>query len=282
MKPIITMHILCTIFQMIGNAQVDASYLQTHAVCFERPEELNTTVYTLLDPYQYILFGEVHGTNESAAFVYGLANLFTNKGDSVLVGLEIPSNQMNRFIRERTDSSIYHSAFFTNPTFVSGRESYAWAKLISALNNNLNVKLFFFDIDENESKPYLRDSLMYAKIKTQIRQHPGWRLLTLSGNFHNKTSDQSTMASWLKQDKELNLSSRLCLLNMEYLQGTCMANFGHGLERKQLGQAPRTIDKALDCNHYFVLCPPNSYYEYTGYFYTKYITAARMTTTNTH
>ncbi len=115
MKPIITIHILCTIFQMIGNAQVDASYLQTHAVCFERPEELNTTVYTLLDPYQYILFGEVHGTNESAAFVYGLANLFTNKGDSVLAGLEIPSNQMNRFIREHTDSSIYHSVFLPTP-----------------------------------------------------------------------------------------------------------------------------------------------------------------------
>jgi hypothetical protein len=181
------------------------------------------------------MYGEMHGTNESVPFVNGLINLFISKGDSVQAGLEIPSSLMTHFISQHTDSSIYSSDFFFKPPYESGKESFAWATLLSKLKDNPAVQLFFFDVNGNEGKLYQRDSLMYVKLKTQFMQHPAWRMITLSGNFHNRISDEPTMTSYLKQDKELKLASKICSLNMEYAEGTCMANFGHGLEIKQIG-----------------------------------------------
>ncbi|HYV92372.1 MAG TPA: hypothetical protein VE978_11330 [Chitinophagales bacterium] len=259
---------------LCASAQDNAAYLKAHAVRVDNPEQLSDSVYHLLAPFQMIMFGEIHGTNESTPFVMGLANLFTANGDSVQVGLEIPPNLITQFISQRTDSSIYHSDFFHNPP-LDGKESVAWATLISELNKNSRVELFFFDVNSNEGKPYQRDSLMYVKIKTQFKRHPTWKMVTLSGNFHNRISDEATMASYLNRDEQLNLSSKICSLTIQYLSGTCTANFGRGLEVKQLGHPETVYDSSFD--KYLVLFPPNSEYPYTGFYYTRFITAAKMT-----
>src|SRR5689334_18537352 len=129
--------------------QNDESYLRANAILVDNPEKLNDSIYSLLAPFQVIMFGEMHGTNESAPFVKGLANLFTSKGDSVSVGLEIPPMLMTTFLSRSTDSSIYASDFFSQPA-VSGKESVPWAALISALNKNKKVQLFFFDVNASE------------------------------------------------------------------------------------------------------------------------------------
>src|SRR5436190_22042250 len=114
-----------------ASGQDDETYLRANAIRIDNPEKLSDSVYTLLSPFQIIMFGEMHGTNESAPFVSGLTNLFTNKGDSVLVGLEIPAEFMNKYLQLHTDSSVYQSEFFGNPPYLDGRESFAWANLIS-------------------------------------------------------------------------------------------------------------------------------------------------------
>ncbi|HEX2900532.1 MAG TPA: hypothetical protein VHS96_12495, partial [Bacteroidia bacterium] len=146
-----------------------------------RADSLGDPVYELLSPFQIILFGEMHGTNESAAFVIGLAELFTQMGDSVLVGLELSPNLMLEFMSDPTDENIYERGFFHDPPFASGKESEAWASILATLNDNPRVRFFFFDMNPYDGQLYERDSLMYAKIKAQYQQHPTWKIVALSG-----------------------------------------------------------------------------------------------------
>ncbi len=267
---------LFLIFNFLNvNGQDDETYLKKHAIRIDNPEKLSESIYTLLSPFQIIMFGEMHGTNESAPFFNGLTDLFTNKGDSVLAGLEIPPGLMTQFTTHNTDSSIYQSDFFNNPPFLDGKESFPWANLISKLNNNKKVNIFFFDVNENEGKVYERDSLMSEKIKSQLNQHPSWRIITLSGNYHNRITDTRTMTSVLKR----NSTAKICALNMEYKEGSCNANFKYGLEIKKLGSYRTIYNSTSGYDHYIILLAENSGYDYNGFYYTKYITPAKMTTT---
>ena len=56
-----------------ATAQYDADYIRQHAVRIEKPEGLSDSIYNLLAPFKLILFGEMHGTNESTPFVLGMA-----------------------------------------------------------------------------------------------------------------------------------------------------------------------------------------------------------------
>src|SRR2546421_729057 len=73
-----------------ATAQSNTDYLKANAVRVDNPFQLSDSVYNIFSPFQLFMVGEMHGTNESAQFVIGLANLFANKGDSISVGLEIP------------------------------------------------------------------------------------------------------------------------------------------------------------------------------------------------
>jgi len=259
------------------NGQDISTYLKDNAVRVENPDALSDSVYHLISPFQIIMMGEMHGTNEPAQFVFGLTELLTIKGDSVQVGLEIPSGQMTQFLQLHTDSSIYNSDFFLHPKYKTGKESFAWAGLISKLRDDPKVQIFFFDVNDGESKPIDRDSMMYIKIKKQLAQHPTWKMITLGGNVHNKISGGGkTIAFYLKQDTILNLSAKICSLNHYYLKGTCRANFGDGLEEKLLERPESAYDTTFNFDKYIVLVSTKSTYPYTGLYYTKYINAAKM------
>jgi len=275
MKKNLLLHLTLTLTFLSASGQDDETYLRANAIRFDNPEKLSENVYTLLSPFQVIMFGEMHGTNESAPFVSGLTNLFTSKGDSVLVGLEIPPILMTKFISLHTDSSIYQSDFFSNPPFMDGKESFPWANLISTLNKNPKVKIFFFDVNPGEDKIYFRDSLMATKIKIQFSQHPTWKMITLSGNYHNRISNPASMTSVLKR----NIVTKICSLNLEYKEGTCMANFsGEGFKKKALGSYPSVYNSTEGYDRYLLLVSSKSNYDYNGLYYTKNITAAKMTT----
>lgn len=263
------------------SGQGNATYLRHNAVCVANPTNLNDSVYNLLSPFQIFMVGEMHGTNERAQFVIGLANLFANKGDSVSVGLEIPPEQMTNFIFSHTDSSIYQSNFFCCNPDLDGRESFAWASVISHLKSNPKVQLFFFDRNADEGKIYERDSMMYLKIKKQIQLHPQWKVVTLSGNAHALTSpDERKTAYFLKQDKDLNLSAKFCTIGNYYLEGTCMGNFGHGFQEKKLSRPINDFDTTFSFDKYILLMSPITTYPYTAMYYTKYITASQMVKDN--
>jgi hypothetical protein len=264
------------LFIFNANAQGTSAYLKAHAIRVDDPLLISDSVYNLVSPFRVFMIGEMHGTNEPAEFVTGLAKLFANKGDSVSVGLEIPPDQMSAFLSSNTDSSIYQSSFFT--TFgLDGRESFAWASVISRLKNNPKVQLFFFDKNENEGKIYERDSIMYLKIKRQIQLHPRWKTVTLCGNAHALASpDENKTAGFLMQDKELNLSSTFCTIGNYYLEGTSMGDFGHGFQEKKLGRPVNEYDTTFAFDKYFMLMSAKTTYPYKAMYYTKNITASLM------
>lgn len=264
-----------TLTFLSASGQDNEAYLKANAIRFDNAEKLSDSVYTLLSPFQIVMVGEMHGTNETAQFVNGLTNLFTKKGDSVLVGFEIPAEFMTKFISLHTDSSVYQSEFFSNPPYLDGRESLPWANFIASLNKNPKVKVFFFDTNRDKDVVLFRDSLMAMNIKTQFNQYPTWKMITLSGNYHNKITDANTMASVLKR----NVSAKVCSLNIEYKEGSANANFTHGLEIKQLGSYPSVFNSTEGYDRYLLLYSAKSNYDYNGIYYTKYITAAKMAST---
>ncbi len=261
--------------------QNNTAYLKANAVKVENPYLLSDSVYNLLSPFQILMIGEMHGTNESAQFVIGLTNLLTGKGDSVSVGLEIPSEKTTNYISSHTDSSIYQSHFFYDLPILDGRQSFAWASIISHLKNNPKVQLFFFDRNEGDGKIYERDSIMYLKIKNQIQLHPKWKKVTLSGNAHALISPfEKKMASYLKKDQELNLSAKICTIGNYYLKGTCRADFGHGLEERKLDRPINDFDTTLNFDKYVMLMSAKTTYPYKAMYYTKTVTASEMVKDN--
>jgi hypothetical protein len=265
--------LLLSLTFLSASGQNDEAYLKANAIRIDNPEKLNDSIYSLLSQFEVIMFGEMHGTNESAPFVSGLTNLLTNKDDSVQVGLEITPELMNRFLQLHNDSSIYQSEFFANPPYLDGRESIAWANLISSLNKNHKVVVFFFDTNRDEDVVPFRDTLMAATIKTQFNKHPTWKMITISGNYHNSISNPGSMTSVLKR----NISAKVCSLNLEYKEGTCMANFtGQGFKKKVLGSYPSVFNSTEGYDRYLLLYSANSNYDYNGIYYTKYITTASM------
>lgn len=75
--------------------------IKANAINIDKLDSLNNAVWQALKDYKLIMIGEMHGTKEPAKFVIDLARLFTGMGDSVQVGLEIPSAKMTTKARVR-------------------------------------------------------------------------------------------------------------------------------------------------------------------------------------
>ncbi len=280
------MRSLCKVFIVLvhfyfistaSHAQSNANYIKSNAIPIRNPKLLNDSVYRFFDNYRVIMVGEMHGANECAQFVNGLAALFTAKGDSIFVGLEIPAERMHHFITNHTDSSIYQSNFFSNYEPFDGRESFAWAQLIGHLKNNPNVHLFFFDIDSAAYGKLDRDSAMYHNIKQQLLQHPQWRMLTLSGSYHaSLTKAEKKLATYLIQDTSLKLAQHLASVYNYYYNGSYNANSGGTFKEHHYSRQLNDWDTTVACDKYLIKCSPKSDFPYTAVYYTKTLTPSKM------
>jgi len=255
------------------------TYIRQHAVTFEKPDSLNKEVYKLLSGFRLIMIGEMHGTNEPVNFVSGLTDLFSNSGDSVQVGFEIPSDQMKDFEKYKTDSSIMQSHFFSK-TSLDGRATVAWALAIAKIFHNPKARVFFYDMNGDYSAD--RDSIMYLNIKTEMEKRPGWRTITISGNIHNMLMPykrQNKAGYYLYHDAGLNIKDKFCSLNHQYESGSMMNNIGNGLELREVGPFVSSYSK-FGNDHYLLLFPANMTDPYNGIFFTRKVTAAELVTTN--
>ena len=245
--------------------------LRANAVQIVYLDTLEKPIYDKLKDFKLVMIGEMHGTNEPANFLIGLTELFANNGDTIQVGFEIPSEKM-------TDSSIMQSAYFMN-NLTDGRSSFSWANAITRLSKNSRVQIFFFDINKTDTKNYQdRDSLMYLKIKKRIEEHPNWKTVTLSGNIHNMRNqiiELPTTAYYLCNDKDLNLSDKICTINHYFLRGTMLNNIGNGLELRQVDNKSSVYSETLNFDNYFYLYPTAK--NYNGIIFTKTVTASELT-----
>lgn len=262
-----------------ANGQDFSTYIKNSAIKIDSLDNSKVDVYNLLTNFKLIMIGEMHGTNEPAKFVIQLAELFANNNDSVQVGLEIPADLMTKYILNQTNENIYTSDFFVNNS-KDGRASFAWAEIISKLNKNSKIRIFFYDTIEGESKTYEdRDSLMYLKIKKQIKLFPNWKTITLSGNIHNMIlpyKDKPKMALYLTKDNELGISKKICTLNHYYQSGTMLNNIGNGLELREINNSASIYSQSVAYDSYILLFPENHKERYNGIYYTKTVSAAKM------
>jgi hypothetical protein len=262
------------------NAQSDSTYFKSHAIELNKLDSLSLNVYKAIASYKLIMVGEMHGTNEPAAFVTDLAKLFTKFDDSVQVGFEIPADQMNEFLKLKTERSIYSSDFFSIG-FNDGRSSNAWASAIATLTKNARIHIFFYDTNTGESKIYDdRDSLMYLKIKNNWQAHPQWKMITLSGNIHNMLlprNGKNKTAAYLLNDPDLNMKDKLCSLNHNYQSGTMLNNIGNRLELREVNMGKSPYSKLTSFDNFLYIYENDPLNTYSGIFFTKTVTAATLT-----
>lgn len=257
-------------------SQSQAEYIRQNAVPFMNTEQLPDQIYDQLSNFPVIMVGEMHGSNEPAQLVRGLVKLFRNKGEKVLLGLEIPPDEMNDLTRNPADSLVYESSFFQKSHFHDGRQSFAWAKTITAFLHDTGVKIFFFDIHKNQQMEF-RDSVMYRTIRAECVKYPNTRIITLSGNAHTLSdSGEQKAARFIQEDTSVTHNRKICTIYHYYQQGTCRANFGNGLEEKSYDRQAGDLDTLLPGANYLLKTSSASSFHYTYIFYTNKITAAEQ------
>jgi hypothetical protein len=266
-------------FILLNASGQDTTFIKKNAIRIDNQEALSNEIYKLIESYPLIMVGEMHGTNEPANLVVSLAELLTRNANHVQVGLEIPSDLMKKYINDPLDGNIFSSDFFARKS-VDGRASFAWANIIAKLNDNPKAEIFFYDINEGDTRDINeRDSVMYVKIKKRIQEHPTWKTITLSGNVHNMLTpfrNKPKVGRFLRQDKDLNLTDKILSFNHVYGAGSMLNDFGDGLRLHKTDDSRSNYAKAVDYEKYLILPPPSDKMTYTGFYFTREVTAAKL------
>jgi hypothetical protein len=234
-----------------------------NAIKLEKNDSLNKSVYNLLSPYRLIMIGEIHGTNEPVNFLVELVKLLTYYGDSVQIGFEIPTMEMQPFLKQKNKINLLETDFFKYPTG-DGRASEAWYNAISRISNMPKASLFFFDINSTEIGNV--DSIMYHNVKSKIKERPNLKTITICGGIHNSLKmydNQNTMGVLLYNDKELSINDSICSINHNFKGGQTLWNKFNEME---------TVYSKIEYDNYLYIYPKNSKEPYSGFLYTKFVT----------
>jgi len=146
------------------------------------------------------LVGEMHGTNESPAFVAALACHILASGHTLTVALEIPRTEQDR-IRSyllssgsAADRAAMLKGAFWDTDKADGRSSAAMVGLIERLRYLRNLQLPLIDVVTidvaagEDSGADDRDRLM-SQAFDRITRSPSDHVVGLVGNYHAKKTD---------------------------------------------------------------------------------------------
>ena len=150
--------------------------------------KLPPVVYDSLKQYRIILCGETHGTNEAPEFIEGLARLWVNAGQKLMIALEIPQNEqkyIDSFLLSGDFLIIQRMPFFTRKE-QDGRSSAAMANLLKNMYGLKNLKVKFFDTDKPYSTGQERDSMMADNVAGILKDNPDHKLILLAGDLHSR------------------------------------------------------------------------------------------------
>ena len=248
--------------------------------CIEIKERRNLPddIYRQLRSQDAILLGEVHGTNESVDFVEGMVDLWLKSGEKVLLGLEInQDNQpvVDQFMRSGDFELIKNMPFFKRE-FQDGRSSTAMADLIKAMYKKENLKIVCLDVPSAASYHTNRDSMMAANASAALLSNRDWKLITLTGNVHNKTELGGfgyPMGYWILNDHTLKLNNeRMVSIDIVYEEGSswnCRGNNGVSVCKEYLqGNLSGSLAKKYPFDNSFI------YSEHDKVFFTRKISTA--------
>jgi hypothetical protein len=153
-------------------------------------------IESLLKPGAVVMLGEMHGTNESPAFLSDTVCHAIRAGLQVTVGLEVPREEDGRVAAfvESAGTAADRTALLAGPfwqdAYQDGRRSEAMAQLIEQLRrlrkDGGKVRVLLLDIAKFSSNQE-RDQAMAARLREAIGASPTDLFLTLTGNVHNRT-----------------------------------------------------------------------------------------------
>ncbi len=152
----------------------------------------------LLAPGAGVLFGEIHGTVESPAFVTNAACLALRADLPVTVALEVPREEQPRvdaFLASAgldADRTALLDSSFWQDVYQDGRRSQAMLSLLDEVRrlrrggHPVHVKLI--DRLEERTEPMKRDRWMGEALVQAFEETPGGVVLSLTGNVHSRIS----------------------------------------------------------------------------------------------
>jgi hypothetical protein len=155
----------------------------------------------LLHPGALIVFGELHGTAESPAFVANVACLAARSGGEVAVGLEVPRDlqpQLDRFLDSAGQPDDL--AALVAGEHWSSQDGNASKGLVGVIEEvrtlrhaGSKARVFFFDVAVADRGD--RDQNMASRIIAEADRNAPGITIALTGNFHAKTDSERWM-SW--------------------------------------------------------------------------------------
>jgi hypothetical protein len=143
-----------------------------------------------------LLLGEMHGSNESPAFVGDVVCAAMHSGRGVTVGLEVAVEEQTRFDAflgsdggEVSQKALLAGRFWQSAT-QDGRESRAMLVLLDRLRqmrkSGATIHVVTLDPADPAIKPVERDHRMAERLAKGLREHPQDFVVSLTGNFHNR------------------------------------------------------------------------------------------------
>lgn len=205
-----------------------------------------TGLAPILHPGALIVFGELHGTVESPAFVANVACHAARSGREVAVGLEIPRDlqpQLDRFLDSNGGSddvtALLQGEHWSSEDGNASKALLGIIERVRALRHSgRKARVFFFDIARTDSGD--RDQNMAANVAAQADRNSQGITLVLTGNFHAKTDSERWM-SWHISQRHRGLLT----LNIGYSGGSAYVcimggecGVHTGLTGKDRGNAP--------------------------------------------
>ncbi|MEM9562302.1 MAG: DUF6624 domain-containing protein [Actinomycetota bacterium] len=153
----------------------------------------------LLGPRPVILVGEVHGTNESPAFVEALACTTLSYGLTVTVGLEIPeqeSDSVDAFLASdggpRARRRLLERAFWASDA-PDGRRSTAMLELLDGLRRHITRGADLHVVLLDTTAGVDRDAVMATRVLDAIDASPDGVVIALTGNVHTRVTRGSSV-----------------------------------------------------------------------------------------
>jgi hypothetical protein len=262
-------------FQMLFlciKAQETKQFIRDNAIDCTVLTEANRPLYNKwLKNYKCIMVGEMHGTEEPAAFVLGLAKTFLAFNKKVIVGIEIGESEMGAFVNTKNRNDLKTAPFFTGEN-ADGKNSEAWYSLIENGSKLRNTGFCFFDAWPEPLTG--RDSVMARKIYAAYLKDTNVVVITLSGNIHSRTTPykgEKTMGCYLKN----YFNDKVLSVGHIYGPGTMYNNTGKGLMLNKVQSGDDVFGKAVDFPNYFI---ENKFRDFmsghSALLYTKTITAS--------
>jgi hypothetical protein len=175
----------------------------------------------LLHAGALIVFGEVHGTAETPAFVANAACHAAQTGRDVAIGLEVPRDlqpQLDRFLDSNGGpddvAALLEGEHWNAEDGTASKALFDILESVrSARHAGRRVRAFFFDMAKTDTGD--RDQNMAANIAAQVDGNAGGITLVLTGNMHAKTDTERWMSWHIAQRHR-----ELVTLNVSYPGGS--------------------------------------------------------------